>query len=570
MTIEGHAVSPARAPVIWREPPRLTREQLTLTSHPVISAVLHARGIHSREEAEAFLFPAKVDLADPRLLPDLERAAALIRSAIDTGVPIGIFGDYDVDGLTSSAMLYRVLVRLGGNVHITIPNRLSEVYGLTVDAIDRFHSAGVGLLIAVDCGSSNAAELRHALQRGMRCIVLDHHHLGDALPPEVAFVSPRRPESRFPMPNPAAVGVVWQLVRALLDAGDADMYLPYVALGTVADVVDLRGQNRTLVTRGISKLRRWKLPGFVALCRHARVDQARIRAREVGFALAPRLNAAGRMDSPQLALNLLLADNLDDASRLALRLNDLNERRQAETTRILEEIEQRIAAAGGVDQVPAIIEADPSWSIGIAGVVAGRLAERHQRPTIVLERGDELTRGSGRSGGAIDLVGALNRHADILGRFGGHVNAAGLSLPTEHLDAFRGRFCQTVLEMSGGLIPGRVQQPDAEARLSDLNLELVEAFDMLEPFGAGNRYPQLLVRDVATRWEKTSADGRHLIFSIVTPDKRSVQAVFFGAGARMHELTQAGRIDIVGELQRDDWDGRVRPKFYVDDFRPAR
>lgn len=554
----------------WVEPPRLTAEQLAITQHPLLSAILHARGVRTHDEAAQFLSPGRVPFVDPFLLPDVERAVATIRRAIAERDRIGIFGDYDVDGLTSTAMLGRVLRRLGAHPLIVVPNRLTEVYGLSIEAVDRFHQAGVRLLITVDCGSSNARELEYALGLGMACVVIDHHQLGTPLPEPVAFVSPRRPESGYPLPNPAAVGVVWMVVRALLgDDEAAEMYLPYVALGTVADVVDLRGQNRTLVTRGIAKLRRWRSPGLMALCAVSAIDQARIRTREVGHIIGPRLNAAGRMDTPQLALDLLLADTAAEATPLALRLHDLNTLRQAETKRMFTEAAQMIDRAGGPDRLPAIVVADGSWSVGVAGIVAGRIADRYHRPAIVFERGDLVAKGSGRARGAIDLVGALRRLADLLERYGGHKHAAGLTLPTSRLDQFRDRFMETVLEMSGGEIPGRILVPDAEARTDDLCLATVDLFDALEPFGEGNPYPTLLVRDVATRWEKTSADGKHLLFTVVGADGRTTPAVYFGAGGRIDELRAAGRIDIVGELQRDDWDGRLRAKLYVADFRPA-
>jgi single-stranded-DNA-specific exonuclease len=275
------------------------------------------------------------------------------------------------------------------------------------------------------------------------------------------------------------------------------------------------------------------------------------------------------MDSPQLALDLLLADNAAAATPLALKLAALNERRQADTKRIFGEAELQITTSGDVQSSPALVVADPSWSIGIAGIVAGRLADRYHRPTIVFEYGEQLCKGSGRSSGSIDLVGALRPQSDLLDRFGGHQHAAGLTLPTKHLDEFRERFNATVLEMAGGVIPGREIRPDAEVCIEDLNLETVALLETLEPFGEGNPYPSLFIRAAAARWEKTSADGKHLFFSVVGSNNRTIHAVFFGEGKRLDQLRSAGRIDIAAELKRDEWEGRVRAKLYVTDFRPA-
>lgn len=551
-------------------PAHPTSAELAITDHPLLSTILLARGVRTRSEAEAFLSPAKVPLADPLLLPDVERAVELIRAAIAAGDRIGIFGDYDVDGLTSTALLTRALRRLGSDPLPMIPNRLTDAYGLTTNAVDTLAAAGVSLLITVDCGSSNAAEIAHAQRVGMRCIILDHHHLGEPLPQPNAFVSPRHPENRYPEPYPAAVGVVWTVVRALLGDADAEMYLPYVALGTIADIVDLRGQNRTLVTRGISKLRRWQLPGIRALCVSADVEQSRLSTWDVGYILAPRLNAAGRMETPQIALDLLLADTPIDAAPLAERLSTLNHVRRADTQRITDEAVQMIAAYGWRTSAAALVVADPSWSVGIVGIVAGRLAERYHRPVFVLEQGEAVSKGSGRGGGAIDLVEALRPQADLLERYGGHAHAAGLTIRTDNIEAFRERLCATVFGMAGGAFPGRSVQSDAVAAFDDLTLDMVNLFDRLEPFGAGNPYPRLLVRNVGTHWEKTSADGRTLMFSISDQGRRKVSAIYFGAGERLPELRAAGRIDLVGELRRDEWNGQVRAKFYVEDFRAAQ
>ena len=287
-----------RTPNVWVEPRPLTAADLSITDSPLLSAILHARGVQTAEAASLFLSPQSTPLGDPALLPDIDRAVNVIRESIAEGRKIVVFGDYDVDGLTSTAMLVRVLRRLGGDPVAIVPHRMDDGYGLSPAIVERLLGQGVELLITVDCGSSNRDEFEELLRHGVKVVVIDHHRVSEPLPDDVAFVSPRRAENQYPFEDHAAVGVCFTLVRALLGDTDSEMYLPYVALGTVADVVELRGENRTLVTRGLALLRRWKLPGLKAMCAAAGIDQQAVGSWEIGYIIGPRLNAAGRIDSP--------------------------------------------------------------------------------------------------------------------------------------------------------------------------------------------------------------------------------------------------------------------------------
>jgi single-stranded-DNA-specific exonuclease len=555
--------------VVWREPAPLGPAELSLAEHPLLAALLHARGVTSRAEADLFLRPRGGALGDPLTLPDLQRAVELIHAAVAAGERIAVFGDYDVDGLTSTALLVRVLRKLGAEPLYSVPHRAHDGYGLNRAAVERFIEAGARLLITVDCGSSNQAELEYALEYGLRAIVLDHHQIDAELPAEVAFVSALRPSNAYPTTSLTGVGVAYTLTRALLGDAEAEMYLPYVALGTIADVAALRGENRTLVARGLAKLRRWQLPGLLALCAVAGIEQAQTRAWDVGFLLAPRLNAAGRMDSPQAALDLLLADSAAVATPLAVRLDELNRRRQDEMRRMIDTAEAQLAAQGGAEEQASIVVADPSWSIGLVGLAAGRLAERYHRPVIALEQGAEVSRGSGRSPAGIDLMAALRETAPLLERFGGHRRAAGLALPTAHIAEFRPALCAAVLRGCDGELPAPELRLDAELRPADLSLDTVALLEALEPLGAGNEAPLLLARNLTPRACRASNDGRHLIFQVADQRGATHDAIFFGAGERLDELRGARRVDLATELRRDVWNGRVKLKLRVTDFRPA-
>lgn len=554
---------------IWREPAVLSADELAITDWPLLSAVLQARGITTREAAQAFLNAAGARLADPLLLPDMQRAVDLIRDAVTSSAPLAIFGDYDVDGLTSTAMLYRALTRLGATVIPHIPDRRKDGYGLNTAAIDRFVASGVDVMIVVDCGSGNRRELEYALSHGLRPIVLDHHLLHGDLPDDIPFVSPRRPESQYPTAELAAVGVAFTLIRALIGDDQAEMYLPYVALGTVADVVELRRENRTLVARALEMLRRWSLPGLKALCDCAEIDRRSLNTWHIGFVLGPRLNAAGRMDSPDIALQLLLANDYDTALPYAAKLDELNRRRQAETRRITQEAERMVEHQGGASMLPVLVVDDPSWSIGLAGIVAGRLAETYYRPAIVIERGPLAAKGSARSAGTVDIVQALDMTASLLENYGGHAAAAGLSLPSDRVDEFRDALSASVLDLWGGVMPRREIVLDAEVSHSDLRLETVEGLSVIEPNGQGNPAPLFLVRGLDVRSPRRSRDGKHLMWQAVGSDARSHGVIFFGAGDRIDELTRAGKVDLACDLQHDDWNGNSRLKLHVRDFRPS-
>lgn len=554
---------------IWHDPPVLSAEELSITDWPLLSAVLQARGITSRADATAFLNARDARPADPFLLPDMDRALDTVLDAVQGDAPVGVFGDYDVDGLTSTAMLYRVLTRLGASVIPVIPDRHRDGYGLNTPAIDRFADAGVKVMIVVDCGSGNRRELEYALSRGIRPVVLDHHLLHGDLPGEIPFVSPRRPENAYPTAELAAVGVAYTLVRAILGDDDAEMYLPYVAMGTIADVVELRGENRMMVTRGLDLLRRWGLPGMKALCDCAQIERHALSPWHIGFVIGPRINAAGRMASPDIALNLLLANDYESALPFAVNLDELNRKRQAETRRITEEAQKMVEHLGGAERLPVIVVDDPTWSIGLAGIVAGRLAENFNRPAIVFERGPLSAKGSARSGGTVDIVQALDMTAHLLDRYGGHAAAAGLSLQSDRVDEFRDALAASVMDLWGGVMPAREIRLDAEVEHTDLSLDTVERLQVIEPTGHGNEAPTFLIRGLDVRSPRRTRDGKHLMWQAVDSRSRPHGAIFFGAGDRLDEITRLGRIDLACDMQRDEWNGASRLKLHVKDFRPA-
>ncbi len=563
------ALAIPRTTAIWHEPPELTSQELAITDWPLLSAILQRRGIHSRADAERFLRPEAAPLGDPFLLPDMRHAVTLIQDALEANQPIGVFGDYDVDGISSTAMLTRVLRRLGGLVTPRIPHRVKEGYGLNLDAVDELADRGCRLLIAVDCGSSNVVEIERALDREMRVIVIDHHRVHHDLPGEVAFVSPKRPDNAYVEPELAAAGVAFTLVRALVGDEAAEMYLPYAALATVADVVPLRGENRVLAARGISLLRRWGLPGFKELCKLAGIDRRGIDAFDIGFVVGPRINAAGRMESPDIALNWFLSDDAASSRPHAQKLDRLNQQRRADTRAVLDQAELQLRLQdGGFDQ-PALVVDGQEWNAGVVGIVAGRLADRYNRPAVVIARGPRHSTGSARTAGAVDIVEAIRACRDLLERFGGHTAAAGMTLETAKIDAFRTALNSAVYDQLGGVMPVPEIFLDAAVDHADLTLATVDGLEALEPCGHGNDRPLFLVRGLQPQRVRTSRDGKHLLFDVADRSGNRHQAVFFNAGERSSELQSCGMIDSAMELRRNSWKGQVRLQLQLTDFRPA-
>ncbi len=553
----------------WVLPAPLPDSSTVLTGVPLLNQILRRRGIHSAEEAVTFLAPREQPLSDPHLLPDLERAADIIRAAVARQARFVVFGDYDADGIASTAMLVRVLKKLGVTAEPMIPHRMRDGYGLTPGAAKRIAAQRGDCVITVDCGSSSPDEIAGMLAAGADVIVLDHHTLTTRLPDGVALVSPQRPDSHFPGTDLCAATVAWMLVRELLGDRQAEMYLPYATLATITDVVSLLGENRALVARGLLLMRRWALPGFRALCEVAKIEQRELTAHHLGFVIGPRLNAAGRVASPELALNLLLADDAATALPLAHELNQLNIQRRADVDAAVDQAHDLLHA--GVDpRTRSILVVDsPAWSIGWAGIVASRLVEAYGRPALVLDSSSDTTRGSARTARDISVVDAIACCSEYLQRWGGHAGAAGLSLARNDLPTFA-----SCLERTLDLVEGihewqPVLECDAIAMHSDLTLDTARQLERLQPFGHGNPEPLLYVAGLRSRTLRASSDGRTLLLNAMTDDGREIGAVGFRMGERVAELAREPRVDVIATLSANSWKGRERAQLILSDIRPS-
>lgn len=552
----------------WLEPVPVQSTDFDLTDFPLLSVILARRGITSSHQTQTFLQPRLNELADPYGLPDLDLAVERIHSAIRWGTPIAVFGDYDVDGLTSTALLTRVLRGLGADVRPFVPNRILDGYGLNLAAVDRIIKDGAGLLVTADCGTSDSRELAAAQRGGLETVVLDHHQVRGVELRDTAFVSPRREDCRYPFRDMAAVGVCYHLARALTGEESAAAMLPLVALGTVADVVPLVGENRIMVKHGLARFGSDAPVGLQMLACQANIDPFQVTSWHCGFILGPRINAAGRMADPLTALDLLLTDDEAEASRLALELGKLNAQRQREMARMIAEAEERVRQ-GGRDSGPLLILADTAWSIGLVGLVAGRLAERYQRPAIVLERGPDVSRGSARSIDGFNIAEALGQCHDLLLEHGGHSMAAGLTVETGRLVELETRLVSILDATVGEDIPTPTLHLDAELHPSELTLETERLISLLEPTGHGNPAPRFFTRGLAVRRPGVSRDGKHLLFQAVARDGSAVRAIFFNGAHALPDFVRLGRLDLAFSLKRDTWKGETRVELDVLDFRPA-
>ena len=528
----------------------------------VLAQVLVRRGLGEPAAARAFLHP-EYRVHDPYLMAGMAEARARIDQALRRNEPIAVHGDYDADGITATFLLASVLRELGADVRWRLPNRFSEGYGVSATAVDELGEAGVKLLITVDCGINARAEVAQAQALGMDVIVTDHHELEGDLPACIV-VSPKL--GGYPCAHLAGVGVAFKLAHALLEDRGAELvdlplalrpYADLVAVGTIADVVPLVGENRVLTTIGLGRLCSSPRPGLAALLEVAGGRPGAVDAGAVGFRLGPRLNAAGRLEDASIALELLGAADRESALPLALRLNELNRERQTIEAAILES-----AVAMVPDPLPpALVLSSPDWHEGVVGIVASRVAERFHRPVILLSEGDEDAKGSGRSIPAFDLLGAVERSSDHLLTFGGHRAACGLRLRREAIPAFRDAF---VAEAAAALGPDdlqRVRQVDAIVGGDELSLALADELELLAPHGFGNRQVTLLLRAAQVVAPRLTRDKRHAQYR-VRCDGASCQAIHFNFDG-LDELLAPGRHDVALALSKNDYNGAVSAQVQV-------
>ena len=528
----------------------------------ITASVLARRGYGTADDAERFL-EAALPGHDPFLLGDMEVAVERIRAAVTAGTRVCVHGDYDVDGICATALAVLFLRELGADVGWHLPSRFEEGYGVSSETLGRLADEGVGLLLTVDCGITAVEEVAEARRRGLEVVVTDHHRPAETLP-DCPIVATR--PSSYPFPELCGTGVVFKLGEALLGTEHPAVRrnLDLVALATIADVVPLVDENRALAAAGLRALAATGRPGLQALMRSAGVDPAAVDSGAVGFRLAPRINAAGRLGRPDVALELVLTDDVAEARRHADTLEELNRERQAVEDRILRE------ATAAVDAMPesrrrrrGYVLWNEDWHEGVIGIVASRLVERFHRPVVLVTRSHDAWKGSGRSIPSFDLHGALKACSANLERFGGHRAAAGLSIDESKIGAFADDFAAHADAHLDADELFEVVRVDAVVSARDLTLGLAEELARLAPFGLGNPEPTLLVPATEAVAPATVGDGKHLRFRVRQHGRDAGTAIAFGQGTQIDRLRAAGRFDVAFRLKENHWNGTVAPQLVV-------
>ncbi len=531
---------------------------------PPFAALLLQRGHDAPETARRFLRPRREDLHDPALLPDLPRAVERLVDAVRRKETIFVHGDYDVDGQCATAILTRVLRRAGAPVVPFVPHRVRDGYDLSGAGVRAASAAGASVLVTLDCGTTALEAVRSARGAGMDVLVVDHHLPLDERPDAFALVNPRRPDSTYPFPDLCGAGLAWKLAVALAEAlrlpeGFAWRLLDLAALATVADLVPLAGENRVLVRLGLKLMGETAWPGLAALIGAAGLAGKPLRTGHLGYALGPRLNAAGRVGEAMDGLQLLLTDDAAEAERLAALLDAQNARRQALDQRTLEEALADLEGTFDPARDAGIVLARDGWHPGVVGIVASRVLERVARPVFLVALEGEIGKGSGRSVPACDLHAALARCAPLLEKWGGHRMAAGLTIRRERLDAFRTAFNAACAAQLDPATLAPTQRVDAVVPLEQLTDELERLVRALEPTGMGNPTPVFGVRGVRVEGRLRPMGDRHVRLAL-TDGRGVLETVAFGVREDVERVVGAARgpLRAAVRLERDTWKGRDR------------
>lgn len=529
-----------------------------------LARLLCRRGYDTVEAVREFLHPSAAALCDPFLFEDMLDATDCIFAAVDCGEKICVYGDYDVDGVMSVSMLVRFLRTMGADVISYIPSRHTEGYGLNTAAIDKLAEEGVSLLITVDCGVTALKEVQYAAELGMEVIVTDHHQCLEELPACAAVINPARPNTPYPYKHLCGAGVALKLIHALGGESAAMEYLDSAAIATVADIVPLTGENRVLVTLGLKKMNEGGMGiGARALCDIAGYAQRSIDAGTIGYALAPRINAAGRTGLSQRSLDLFLTDDAREAKRLAAALDEENRNRQAIEAQILEQALCMIKE-GAVDIVDdsAILLAAEGWNHGVIGIVASRLVELYNKPVILFAMDGGLCIGSGRSIRSVNLFESLLRFSDLFVRFGGHAMAAGLTIEQSKLAEFFARFKEYLRETVPEETYLKKAFYDADLSAKEVTLEFAQGLRLLAPFGIGNAAPVFHLRSITPKNSRTiGSDNSHLSFTLESEGGK-LDCTAFSMGSRIAELSNAA-CDMLFTVDVDDYRGVKKSKCMV-------
>ena len=530
--------------------------------------VLVSRGITDPLEVNAFLHMDTHSMHDPYLFHDMTKAVELIKQTIAEKKSIVVYGDYDADGVTSVSVLMTTLLRMGATASFIIPHRFEHGYGPNKDLFNEIHEQGASLIITVDNGISGIEEVNFAKELGLKVIITDHHEIGSEIPAADVVLHPRHPAGSYPFGDLAGVGVAFKLASALLGEPPMDL-LELVAIGTVADLVSLRGENRYFVKEGIKQLRISKRPAIRALTTIASTEQSQLNEESIGFMIGPRLNAAGRLGSAAPAVELLMADDYDLAKMLASELDSLNKERKAIVALINDEVASSIQKIYG-DTVPNVfVIAAEGWNAGVVGIVASRITEKYNRPTIILsiDPQTQLAKGSARSIEGFDLYAELSKNAHILPHFGGHQMAAGMTLALSDVEELRSNLNeQAQIVLTPELLLPKLTI-DVPLTIDEIDVSVLESLELLRPFGMDFQKPMYVIEDLTVETvRRIGAAKNHLKLELME-GTTSLDAIGFGIGDIADDLTPALTVSVVGDLQVNEWNGNKKPQMLLTDLK---
>lgn len=544
--------------------------ELANKSHlsPLLASILINRNIDTVEKVEKFVNPTRNDFHDPFLMPDMDKAVERILKAIHTNEKVMIYGDYDVDGITSITVLKKFLLDRGLETGEYTPNRLEEGYGLNKEAVKFIYEQGYTLMITVDCGISGNEEIAYAKELGMEVIVTDHHEQGEEIPNCLAVIDAKRKDNQYPFNQLAGVGVVFKLIQAIsikleLDAKEYLKYLDIVCVGTISDIVPLVDENRVIAKLGLKLVAMTKNIGLKTLLNS--IGYKKIDSNTISFGVAPRINACGRMGAQEEALKLLLTENQEEANKITETLNQYNQERQATEKSIFEEAVQQIEQTEKDN--PCLVVGNEKWHHGVIGIVSSKVTELYFKPSILICFEDEEGKGSGRSIPGFDLHEALMNCSTYIERFGGHSMAIGITVKKENFENFKKEF-QEYAKSKGisDIIP--IIKIDEETLLKNVSLETVRELSLLEPYGEANKVPLFLIRNLKIQSIRTLSEGKHLKVKL-GQDSYMIDAIGFGVGEWAEDYLIGDKVDVVGSLEVNSFNGNEQVQLVIKDMRKS-
>ncbi len=539
---------------------------------PLLAHLLANRGADSVEKVEQFLMPDKIRLDDPYKMLDMDKAVEELLKIREKKEPMVIYGDYDVDGVTGTSLYYLVLKKWGWNVKTYIPKRLDDGYGLSKDSILALHNKGMNRLITVDCGITSVEEIEYANSLGCKVIVTDHHEVKDKIPPAVAVVDPKRPKDSYPFKDFSGVGVAYKVLQALQkrigNSDDLEEYLDIVALGTIADIVPILWENRYFVYKGINLFGSKKRVGISKLMELSNVKPEDIKAHDIGYKIAPKINAVGRIDSAYTALKLILEEDPEKAHKLAQKLLEKNQERQSIENQIYQQALAQLDVMKDLDKRRILVLSGKGWHPGVIGIVASRILSIYHRPTLMISVEGEIARGSARSVEGVNIVKILKEVDDLLEEYGGHKMAAGFSLKKELIPEFDQRL-QIVMEKYDPQILIPKIKVDAKIELSDVNDSLFSDIERLRPYGSGNPEPIFAFEDLEIgRLRSVGKSGKH-VNAILWKNQSRVDAIGFGFSHLFDSVTipsEFARLDVVSNIWKNSWNDKVKYQLNIVDM----